>query len=62
MILEIDHVIKDYSGGVRANDDISLHVDPGEVFGPQSRQPALLFCPDKPRIVRAEVEQEFAAR
>jgi HlyD family secretion protein len=34
---------------------------PGEVFGPQSRDPALLFLPDEPRIVRAEVEQEFAA-
>jgi len=33
VVLEIDQVIKDYSGGVRANDDISLHVDPGEVFG-----------------------------
>jgi multidrug resistance efflux pump len=41
---------------------LRLQANPGEVFGPQSRQPALLFCPDKPRIVRAEVEQEFAAR
>ena len=27
-----------------------------------SMGPALLFCPDAPRIVRAEVEQEFAGR
>jgi multidrug resistance efflux pump len=32
----------------------------GDVFGPQSRQPALLFLPAEPRVVRAEVEQEFA--
>jgi multidrug resistance efflux pump len=37
-------------------------VSRGDVVGPQSRQPAMLFCPDKPRIIRAEVEQEFAAR
>jgi multidrug resistance efflux pump len=34
----------------------------GEVLGPQPRQPAVLFCPKSPRIVRAEVEQEFAGR
>ena len=36
--------------------------NPGELLGPQSRQPAFLFCPDKPRVVRAELEQEFANR
>src|SRR5262249_4777933 len=34
----------------------------GDVVGPPSPKPALLFCPAKPRIVRAEVEQEFAGR
>jgi hypothetical protein len=37
-------------------------VNPGELIGPQARQPAFLFCPDKPRVVRAELEQEFASR
>jgi multidrug resistance efflux pump len=37
-------------------------VSRGDVIGPQSRQAAMLFCPDKPRIIRAEVEQEFAGR
>src|SRR5262249_31358743 len=32
----------------------------GETLGLQHRQPALLFASDKQRIVRAEVEQEFA--
>jgi multidrug resistance efflux pump len=35
---------------------------PGDVLGTQSPRPALLFCPDGPRLVRAEVEQEFAGR
>ncbi len=35
---------------------------PGDVLGPQSRRPAVLFCPAGERIVRAEVEQEFASR
>ncbi len=34
----------------------------GEVLGPNPARPALIFCPDGPRIVRAEVEQEFAGR
>ena len=32
-LLEIDRVTKIYPGGVKANDDISLQVDRGEVFG-----------------------------
>jgi multidrug resistance efflux pump len=32
----------------------------GETLGPNPQRPAILFCPDKPLIVRAEVEQEFA--
>jgi multidrug resistance efflux pump len=35
---------------------------PGDVLSAQSPRPALLFCPDGPRLVRAEVEQEFAGR
>ncbi len=35
---------------------------PGEAIGPQTRQPALMFAPDKPRIVRIEVIQEFAGQ
>jgi multidrug resistance efflux pump len=37
-------------------------VSPGDTIGPQSQQPAVLFCPAGERIVRAEVEQEFADR
>ena len=34
----------------------------GDVLGPQPVKPALFFCPDGPRLIRAEVEQEFANR
>jgi len=35
-------------------------ISPGETLGPNPRLPAMIICPDKPKIVRAEVEQEFA--
>ena len=34
----------------------------GDTLSAQPRQPAILFCPKGPRIIRAEVEQEFAPR
>jgi multidrug resistance efflux pump len=37
-------------------------VRPGEALGGQPKQPAVWFCPRGPRIVRAEVDQEFAYR
>jgi multidrug resistance efflux pump len=37
-------------------------VNPGEILGMPARQPAIWFCPQLPRIIRAEVEQEFAGR
>lgn len=37
-------------------------VSQGEVLGGQPKQPAILFCPEGPRIIRAEVEQEFVRR
>jgi multidrug resistance efflux pump len=40
-----------------AGEVLRVLVGPGDVAG---SQPALLFCPDRPRIVRAEVPQEFA--
>jgi multidrug resistance efflux pump len=39
-----------------------LHANVGDVLGPQTKEPALLFCPAGPRIIRAEIEQEFAGR
>jgi multidrug resistance efflux pump len=41
---------------------LRVFANPGELVGPQAKQPAFLFCPAKPRIVRAELEQEFAGR
>lgn len=41
---------------------LRILVGPGDVLSAQPRQPAVLFCPDSPRFVRAEVAQEFASR
>lgn len=41
---------------------LRLLVGVGDVLSTQPRQPAIQFCPAGPRIVRAEVEQEFANR
>jgi multidrug resistance efflux pump len=37
-------------------------VSKGDFLGPVPRGPAIEFCPDGPRVVRAEVRQEWAAR
>jgi multidrug resistance efflux pump len=37
-------------------------VGPGDVLGSQPKQPAILFLPKKPMLIRAEVSQEFAGR
>jgi multidrug resistance efflux pump len=39
---------------------LRIMVSRGDVLGPQPVRPAILFCPKGPRIVRAEVQQEFA--
>ncbi len=39
---------------------VRLNVNPGDLLGPQPHQPAILFCPNTPRILRGEVLQEFA--
>ena len=41
---------------------LRLNVGKGEMLGPMSKDAAIEFCPDKKRIVRVEVEQEYAQR
>lgn len=41
---------------------LRVQVGPGDLITAQSTQPAILFCPAAPRIIRAEVEQEYADR
>jgi multidrug resistance efflux pump len=41
---------------------LRIFVSAGEVLGPQPKAPAVQFAPSGIRIVRAEIEQEFAAR
>jgi multidrug efflux pump subunit AcrA (membrane-fusion protein) len=39
---------------------LRCNVSEGETLGPNPPQPALIFCPKGKRVVRTEVEQEFA--
>ncbi len=39
---------------------LRILVGPGETLGAMPKQPAILFCPDLPRFIRAEVAQESA--
>jgi len=39
---------------------LRLTVAVGQLLGPQPREPIIYFCPDTPRIIRAEIDQEFA--
>ena len=41
---------------------LRLNVGKGEMHGPMSNDHAIEFCPDKLRIVRVEVEQEYVQR
>jgi multidrug resistance efflux pump len=39
---------------------LRILVNPGEMLGVAARGPAVQFCPGGPRLIRAEVDQEFA--
>jgi multidrug resistance efflux pump len=39
---------------------LRLQVSRGQVLGREPTQPAIQFCPDDPRIIRVEVQQEWA--
>jgi multidrug resistance efflux pump len=41
---------------------LRILVSVGQTLGSNPSQPAVQFCPDRPLVVRAEVEQEFAGR
>ncbi len=40
---------------------LRIFVSPGELLTTPPKRSAIQFCPDKPRIIRAEVDQAFAA-
>jgi HlyD family secretion protein len=39
---------------------LRINVREGDVLGDRPREPAVLFAPDEPQIIRVDVEQEFA--
>jgi len=51
-----DHTLRAPANGTV----LRVLTNPGELVGPQTPQPVLLFAPDKPLVVRAEVTQEFS--
>ena len=54
-----------YNQSLRAPADGSILrvlVSPGQIWGPSAEQPAVWFCPDKPRIIRCEINQRFSRR
>jgi multidrug resistance efflux pump len=53
-----EHQLKaPYAGRV-----LRVFVSPGDLLSPQLKRMAVQFCPDGPRIIRAEVDQAFARR
>jgi multidrug resistance efflux pump len=53
-----EHVIRAPYAGT----PLRILISVGETLGSNPRQPAIQFCPDRPLLVRVEVEQEFAGR
>lgn len=41
---------------------LRVYATPGELLSAQPKRMAVHFCPDRPRVIRAEVEQQFAGR
>jgi multidrug resistance efflux pump len=41
---------------------LRVYATPGELLSAQPKKMAVHFCPDRPRVIRAEVEQQFAGR
>ena len=41
---------------------LRIFATPGEILNPQPKKMAVQFCPSRPRLIRAEVEQVFAQR
>jgi multidrug resistance efflux pump len=46
----------------RAGRVVCIQASPGDGVTGQPARPAVQFCPDRPRLIRAEVEQEYAGR
>jgi membrane fusion protein (multidrug efflux system) len=41
---------------------VRIQTGKGDLLSPQRHPPAILFCPDEPRIIRAELDQESAPK
>jgi multidrug resistance efflux pump len=62
-LLQAERVLEEHTlRAPEAGKVLRIFVSPGELLSAQPKQMAIQFCPDRPRIVRAEVDQAFAAR
>lgn len=53
-----EHVLR----APKAGKVLRIFVSPGELLTSPPKRMAIQFCPDEPRIIRAEVDQAFASR
>jgi multidrug resistance efflux pump len=59
-LLEAEQVLQEHAlRSPQAGRVLRVFVTPGEMLNPQKKT-AIQFCPDSPRVIRAEVEQVFA--
>jgi multidrug resistance efflux pump len=62
-LLQAEQVLEEHAlRAPQAGKVLRVFVAPGELLSPQPKKPAIQFCPDSPRIIRAEIEQVFALR
>jgi multidrug resistance efflux pump len=61
--LQAERVLEDHTlRAPIAGQVLRTFVSPGELLGLSPKRMAIQFCPDRPRLVRAEVDQAFAPR
>jgi multidrug resistance efflux pump len=62
-LLQAEQVLEEHTlRAPKAGKVLRIFVTPGELLGAQPKKMAIQFCPDRPRVVRAEVDQAFALR
>jgi multidrug resistance efflux pump len=60
-LLQAEHVLEEHTlRAPEAGKVLRIHVTANEYLTTPPRRPAVQFCPERPRIIRAEVDQAFA--
>src|SRR5262249_33595618 len=62
-LLDAERVLEEHSlRAPKAGKLLRIFVTLGELLTSPPKRPAIQFCPDEPRIIRAEIDQVFASR